>query len=114
MGSFRLRYYRRIRLLPGLRLNLSKGGASLSMGGRGAWYTVSRGGRRRTTVGIPGTGVYVTRVSRVPAAGGASAPAEVPARRSFGRRIFRWIGIAFLIYLAVALLVVIVGGALLS
>jgi hypothetical protein len=34
-----LRFTRRVRLLPGLRANLSKSGVSLSIGGRGAWYT---------------------------------------------------------------------------
>ena len=53
------RFQRRIRILPGLRLNLSKGGASASVGGRGAWYTFGRG-RRRITVGVPGTGVSYT------------------------------------------------------
>jgi hypothetical protein len=43
-----LRLARRFSLIPGLRVNLSKRGASLSAGHRGAWYTVGpRGGRAR-------------------------------------------------------------------
>jgi hypothetical protein len=42
------RFYRRVPLLPGLRVNLSKSGASLSIGGRGAWLTVGPRGRRAT------------------------------------------------------------------
>jgi hypothetical protein len=34
------RFYRRVRLLPGLRMNLGKRGVILSIGGRGAWYPV--------------------------------------------------------------------------
>jgi hypothetical protein len=111
MAPFRLRFYRRVRIAPGVRLNLAKGGASVSLGGRGAWYTVSRGGRRRTTIGVPGTGVYLTRVSRVPSHDEAAGSAQ---QRSLGRRIVRWTLIAVAVYVLVALVVVIVGGALLS
>ncbi len=57
------RFHRRVPLLPGLRVNLSKGGASLSIGHRGIWYTIGPRGRR-ATLGLPGTGLYWTeRVS---------------------------------------------------
>ena len=49
--------YRRVRVLPWLRVNLSKSGAAI--GRRGAWYTVGPRGRR-VTVGLPGTGIYWT------------------------------------------------------
>jgi hypothetical protein len=54
-----LRFFRRIRLAPGLTLNLSKRGASVSVGARGAHVTLSGRGVR-TTVGLPGTGVFLT------------------------------------------------------
>lgn len=57
MGSLRL--FRRVRIAPGLTLNLTTRGASLSAGVRGAHVTVGRTGIRRT-VGIPGTGVFYT------------------------------------------------------
>lgn len=57
MGSFRL--FRRKQLVPGLRLNVSKSGPSLSFGVRGAHVTVGRRGVTRT-VGVPGTGVFYT------------------------------------------------------
>jgi hypothetical protein len=53
------RFYRRVRLFPGLSVNLSKSGPSLTMGMRGAHVTVGSRGVRRT-VGIPGTGAYWT------------------------------------------------------
>lgn len=53
------RLFRRIKLFPGLRLNLSKSGPSLSLGGPGAWLTLNRRGRRQT-IGVPGTGVSHT------------------------------------------------------
>ncbi len=57
MGSFR--FYRRVNIFPGLSVNLSKSGPSLSVGVRGAHVSVGRNGVRKT-VGIPGTGVYYT------------------------------------------------------
>jgi hypothetical protein len=48
-----------MRIFPGLSVNLSKSGPSLTMGVRGAHVTVGTRGVRRT-VGIPGTGVYYT------------------------------------------------------
>jgi len=54
------RFWRRIRLVPGITMNLSKSGASLSFGPRGAKVTV--GGRgSRATVGAPGTGMFYTQ-----------------------------------------------------
>jgi hypothetical protein len=53
------RFYRRVRLCPGLSVNLSRSGPSLSVGIRGAHVTL--GPRRITkTVGIPGTGLFYT------------------------------------------------------
>ena len=54
-----LRFTRHVSLIPGLRVNLSKFGASLSLGHRGFWYTVGPRGRR-ATVGLPGTGLFWT------------------------------------------------------
>jgi hypothetical protein len=54
-----LRLFRRVRLLPGVSLNLSTRGPSLSLGVRGAHLTVGRSGIRRT-VGLPGTGLFFT------------------------------------------------------
>ena len=54
-----LRFYRRIRIAPGLRINLSKRGASVSAGGRGHWLTFGPRGER-ATVGLPGTGLSYT------------------------------------------------------
>ena len=58
--GFRLR--RRIRIAPGISLNVSKSGLSTSFGTRGAHITLGHG-HVRNTVGIPGTGMYWTSVS---------------------------------------------------
>jgi len=52
-----LRFFHRVRIAPGVTLNLAKHGPSVSFGVRGAHLTVGRSGIRRT-VGIPGTGVF--------------------------------------------------------
>ncbi len=57
MGNFR--FYRRMSIFPGLSVNVSKSGPSLTVGMRGAHVTVGSNGIRRT-VGIPGTGIYYT------------------------------------------------------
>ncbi|MBB5021372.1 DUF4236 domain-containing protein [Desulfurispira natronophila] len=55
-----IRFWRRIRIAPGITLNLSKRGGSLSLGRRGARVTFGRRGKR-ATVGIPGTGLSYSR-----------------------------------------------------
>ena len=57
-----LRLFRRVQIVPGLRVNLSKGGLSLAIGRRGAWYTTGPRGRR-VTAGGPGTGLFLTQQS---------------------------------------------------
>jgi len=55
-----LRFARRIPLLPGLRVNLSKSGPSLSLGHSGGWLTIGPRGTR-ATVGLPGSGLSYSR-----------------------------------------------------
>ena len=62
-----LRFFRRVRIIPGLRVNLSKSGASVSIGCRGAWYTIGPRGRR-VSVGLPGTGLFWTETAKSPPA----------------------------------------------
>ena len=64
-----LRFQRRIGIAPGLRLNLSKSGVSLSAGVKGLHTTIGRA--PRVTIGLPGSGLsYTTTISR-----GRSRPA---------------------------------------
>ena len=46
-----LRFWRRIRIAPGLTLNLSKSGGSLSFGPRGAKFTMCSMGKLLTLQG---------------------------------------------------------------
>ena len=78
------RFWRRIRIAPGVTLNLSKSGGSLSFGPRGAKFTIGPRGKR-ATVGIPGTGLFYTTTLPSGRSGGrksASYPAPaVPTVR---------------------------------
>lgn len=57
-----LRFQKRLRVLPGVRINLSKSGASASIGPRGADVNIGRDGIT-TNAGIPGTGLsYRTKL----------------------------------------------------
>jgi len=57
-----LRFFKRVKIAPGLTLNLSKSGPSFSFGPRGLKYTIGPRGTRKT-FGIPGSGVYYTTTS---------------------------------------------------
>lgn len=59
----RLRFQRRVKVLPGVTLNFSKSGVTTSVGVRGARVTIGRG-QTRTTLGLPGTGLSVTEVRK--------------------------------------------------
>ena len=58
-----LRFRRSIKIAPGVKLNINKGGISTSIGVKGAHVTYGSNGKRRTTLGIPGSGVSSTTVS---------------------------------------------------
>lgn len=106
------RFWRRIRIAPGMTLNLSKTGGSLSFGVRGAHVTTGRRGTQGT-VGIPGSGLFYTRkLGRRSASGSRAAssgrdstkkslktereqdrsgrPADGAGQGSISRSHFRW------------------------
>lgn len=56
-----IRFRKSVKVAPGVRLNIGKKSASISVGGKGFHTSVSTTGRRTNTVGIPGTGIsYVS------------------------------------------------------
>lgn len=58
-----LRFRRKIKILPGVSLNIGKRGVSTSIGVKGAHITIGKNGTR-TTVGIPGTGLSYTSTAK--------------------------------------------------
>ncbi len=59
------RFWRRMKIAPGITLNMSKTGPSVSFGPRGAKLTVTRKGGRATG-GIPGTGLFYSKKLKPP------------------------------------------------
>lgn len=51
------------KVAPGMRINVSHRGVGASVGGKGLRYSVNSRGQRRTTAGIPGTGIYASSSS---------------------------------------------------
>jgi hypothetical protein len=95
MMGFRFR--RSVKILPGVRLTLSRSGVSTSVGGRGAWLTFGRRGTR-ATVGLPGSGISYS--TTIPAARqtavnrpGATQPAthHEPSTKGSALRGWAWI-----------------------
>ncbi len=60
-----LNFRKSITLLKGVKLNLSKGGPSLSFGRSGLRQSINLKGTGRTTIGIPGTGIYYSKQTNV-------------------------------------------------
>jgi hypothetical protein len=86
-----LRFRKSVRIAPGVRINLSKSGGSVSVGGRGASVNVGKRGAY-TNFGLPGTGAsYRQEISGRGARGGR--PGDVSRRTvwlMFGL-LFLWI-----------------------
>lgn len=80
------RFSKSFRLLPGVRLNLSKRGISATAGRPGASINIGRRGVRATT-GVPGSGLsYSTELYRADESAGA---VSVPADKTLGVRLLK-------------------------
>ena len=60
-----LRFQRRIRVLPGVHLNVSLSGVGVSVGSGGFHAGVTARGQRYVSAGLPGTGLSVRQYSPV-------------------------------------------------
>lgn len=86
------RFQKRISILPGVRLNLSKSGASWSVGPRGASVNIGKRGVYGN-VGIPGTGIsYRERLDKPSRSNSNSAPPRDPGPAMPDRVIARLSG----------------------
>ena len=61
MGN--IRFWRRIRIFSNIYLNISKRGISFTFGPRGFKFNANKNGHR-TTVDLPGTGLYFTNYDK--------------------------------------------------
>ena len=89
------RFQKRIKILPGISINLGKRGASVSVGPRGAKATISSRGVKYS-YGIPGTGIrYETRYKKWGSSQGSplSEPSPTSDQHvSFLGRLLRLLG----------------------
>jgi Protein of unknown function (DUF4236) len=69
-----MRFHRSIKLLPGIRLNLSKSGFGVSAGVRGLRVGIDAKGRSYVNAGIPGTGLSVRQYGKKAAVSSETAP----------------------------------------
>jgi len=83
------RFSKRVKVLPGVSLNLSKSGVSTSIGGPGAKITIGHG-KVRETVGIPGTGVSYTNVHHADEPN-ASAHQQLPGALAAAEQESGWV-----------------------
>lgn len=92
------RYRKSIKILPGVKLNISKSGFSTSIGGKGASLNVSSRGTKVTT-SISGTGISYSQYLSKPKRARKKAPTQPiqEAKRVRGRvgRIIFWIVVVF-------------------
>lgn len=55
-----LRFRKSVRAFPGLKFNVNRKSVGITIGGHGIHTTFNSRGRRTTSVGIPGSGLYYT------------------------------------------------------
>jgi hypothetical protein len=103
------RFQKRVKLMPGVTLNLSRKGVSTSLGTTGARVTYGHG-QKRTTVGIPGAGLSHTKVESTKPRnrGQASEEANLDSGAS-EQRSFKPIMLVGWVVVAVIVLVMIYG-----
>ena len=71
-----MRFRRSTKIAPGVKVNLSKKNVGVTVGSKGAHYSVNTSGKKTTTVGVPGTGVSFVDVSSKKGGGSTQSTAE--------------------------------------
>lgn len=77
------RFQKRIKILPGVTINLSKSGVSTSVGPRGAKLNFGKKGSK-ATVGLPGTGASYSEQLATTAPSASDQATQVKAGVGFG------------------------------
>lgn len=57
------KFRKSVKIAPGVKLNLNKKSVGVTFGGKGAHYTVNSSGKKTTSMGVPGTGLYYSNTS---------------------------------------------------
>lgn len=58
-----LRFRKSFKIAPGVKINLNKKSAGVTIGTKGAHYTINTSGKRTASVGLPGTGLSYSTTS---------------------------------------------------
>lgn len=73
-----MRFRRSVKVAPGVKVNLNKKSMGVTVGTKGAHYSVNSSGTKTSSVGIPGTGVsYVNSSGKKSQNSGGSAEAPL-------------------------------------
>ncbi len=75
-----MRFRKRIKIAPGVNINLSKSDASVSVGKPGATVNVGGKGGAKATVGIPGSGLSHTEQLSKPRRKSAKSETQVESK----------------------------------
>jgi hypothetical protein len=104
------RFQRRIKILPGLAINLSKSGVGFSVGGRGFHAGIDAKGRRYTSASLPGTGISWREYHKTQPHSAAHPPPMLPAApvSTSGSRVVKNVVLTIVLALLAATLVAIV------
>jgi Protein of unknown function (DUF4236) len=89
------RFRKRIKLFPGVHLNVSKRGYSISVGENGLTTNISRRGLRET-VGLPGTGISC-QTKRVGVSRHHRAPRRLQRRSASSAHLLAFVVVAVIV-----------------
>lgn len=84
-----LRFRKSVKIFPGVKLNFSKSGTSMTVGKRGMSANFSSRGTR-TTVGVPGTGLSYTSYSKKPHTPKAKSPKDYKMLSSVDKAPYKY------------------------
>ena len=94
-----LRFRKSFKIAPGVKVNLNKKSAGVTLGTKGAHFTVNTSGKRTASVGIPGTGLSYSTSSSGKKKGAKGKPAST--RASFQK----WIGIIIAVIAVISVVI---------
>lgn len=100
-----LRFRKSFKVAPGVKLNIGKKSAGVSVGGKGFRTSVSSSGRKTTSVGVPGTGL-----SYVSSSGGNSSSKSKSSKGSANNMKSSKKGGCWLILVPIIIILVIISG----
>ena len=98
-----LRFRKSFKVAPGVKVNLNKKSAGITLGTKGAHFTVNTSGKRTASVGIPGTGLSYSTSSGGKKKGTKGKPAS--KRAAFQK----WIGILIAVIAVISVILALKG-----